>query len=77
MRVTLLKYGRILREYDFLQRKLLNRRQALNKHITRRSKTLLKEFMQGRYHPNNKVKSTPLLNKESFIVKIKRFLGLR
>jgi len=77
MRVTLLKNGRILREYDFLQRKLLNRRQALNKHITRRSKTLLKEFMQGRYNPNNKVKSTSMLNKESFIVKIKRFLGLR
>lgn len=55
MRVTLLKGGRILREYDFLQRKLLNRRQALNKHITRRSKNLLKEFIQGRYNPNNKI----------------------
>ena len=77
MRVTLLKNGRILREYDFLQRKLLNRRQALNKHITRRSKTLLKEFMQGGYNPNNKVKSTSILNKESFMEKIKRFLGLK
>ena len=55
MRVTLLRGGRILREYDFLQRRLFNRRQALNKHITRRSKTLLKEFMQGRYNPNKKV----------------------
>ncbi len=55
MRVTLLRNGKILREYDFLQRRLLNRRQALNKHITRRSKTLLKEFMQGRYDPNKRI----------------------
>jgi 2'-5' RNA ligase len=77
MRVTLLKGGRILREYDFLQRRLLNRRQALNKHITRRSKTLLREFMRGRYNPNNKIKSIARIKNESFIVKIKRFLGLR
>ncbi len=31
MRVTLLKDGKILYEYDFLKRKLLNRRQALSK----------------------------------------------
>jgi 2'-5' RNA ligase len=55
MRVTLLRGGKILREYDFLQRRLFNRRQAMNKHITRRSKTLLKEFMQGRYNPDKKV----------------------
>lgn len=55
MRVTLLKGGRILREYDFLQRRLFNRRQALNKYITRESKTLLKEFMQGRYDPNKRI----------------------
>ena len=55
MRVTLLKGGKILREYDFLQRKLLNRRQALNKHITRRSKTLLKEFMKGTHNPDRKI----------------------
>jgi|SRR3989344_2667813 len=77
MRVTLLKNGRILREYDFLQRRLLNRRQALNKHITRRSKILLKEFMQGRYHPSNKVESNDITKRESLMTKIKRFLGLR
>lgn len=77
MRVTLLKDGRILREYDFLQRKLLNRRQALNKHITRRSKTLLKGFMQGRYNPNNRIKSIAIIRKESFMRKIKRFFGLK
>ncbi len=55
MRVTLLRGGRILQEYDFLQRRLLNRRQSLNKHITRQSKTLLREFMQGRYDPNKRI----------------------
>lgn len=77
MRVTLLKNGRILREYDFLQRKLLNRRLALNKHITRRSKTLLKDFMEGRYHPNNMIKSTTTTKRKSFLEKIKGFLGLK
>jgi len=57
MRITLLKGGKILREYDFLQRKLFDRREALNRHITRRSKTLLKEFMQGRYDPNKRISS--------------------
>ena len=52
MRVTLLKNGRILREYDFLQRRMLNRSQALNHRISRRSKMLLKQFMQGQYNPN-------------------------
>src|SRR3989344_6387890 len=37
MRITLLKRGKILKEYDFLQKRLLNRRQALNKHVRRNS----------------------------------------
>jgi 2'-5' RNA ligase len=77
MRVTLLKGGKILREYDFLQRKLLNRRQALNKHITKRSKTLLKEFMQGRYNPNKningKVQINNPLESSSFFKKLTSF----
>ena len=52
MRVTLLKNGRILKEYDFLQKRSLNRRQALNRGISRRSKMLLKQFMHGQYEPN-------------------------
>ncbi len=77
MRVTLLKRGRILREYDFLQRRLFNRRQALNKHITRRSKILLREFMQGRYNPNKKVDSTLIIRKSSLFERIKSWLGLK
>ena len=56
MRITLLKGGRILREYDFIQRRLLNRRQSLNKHISRRSKSLLRQFMQGNYNPDKKIR---------------------
>jgi 2'-5' RNA ligase len=77
MRVTLLRNGRILREYDFLQRKLLNRRQALNKNITKRSKILLKDFIQGKYNPNNKIKLAHPTKKESFMRKIKIFFGLK
>jgi len=55
MRVTLLRDGIILKEYDFLQRRLLNRRQALNKQITKRSKILLKRFMQGVYNQNARI----------------------
>lgn len=33
LRVTLLKNGKILYEYDFLQRKLFNRNQSLNRKI--------------------------------------------
>lgn len=42
LRVTLLKNGRILYEYDFLQRKLLTRREALNRGIWRKTIGLLK-----------------------------------
>lgn len=55
MRITLLKKGKILREYDFMQRRTLNRRQALNKHILRKSKSLVKEFMSGRHDPNRNI----------------------
>ncbi len=59
MRVTLLKGGKILREYDFLQKRLLNRRQALNRHITLRSKELLRGFFQGSYNPEKVTKLQP------------------
>ncbi len=55
MRVTLLRNGKILREYDFLQRRLLNRKQALDRNLLRNSKSLLKEFMHGRHNPNSRL----------------------
>lgn len=75
MRVTLLKRGRILREYDFLQRRLLNRRQSLNKYISRRSKELLKQFMKGEYDPNRNIKAFTEAKQTSFWDRIKQFFG--
>lgn len=83
MRVTLLRNGKILKEYDFLQRRLLNRGQALNRGILRHSKTLLKEFMQGRYNPDSKVEymearqEQPMIHKRTLWDKIKSFIGLK
>lgn len=42
LRITLLKNGRILYEYDFLQKRLLNRNEALNKMIWRKTINLMK-----------------------------------
>lgn len=75
MRVTLLKQGRILREYDFLQRRLLNRRQSLNKYISRRSKELLKQFMNGEYDPDRKIKTAVEIKHISIWNRIKKFFG--
>ena len=43
LRITLLKNARILREYDFLQHRTLNRDEALNREIKKMSIRLLKE----------------------------------
>jgi len=63
MRVTLLKKGKILREYDFMQRRLFNRRQAKNKRVLTRSKSLLKLFMQGKYNPKMRTPSKNIVKK--------------
>lgn len=42
IRTTLLRDGKILYEYDFLQKRLLNRKEALNKMVWRRTINLLK-----------------------------------
>jgi len=56
MRVTLLRGGRILREYDFLQRKLFDRRHALDRRNLIKSKILLKKFFSGQHNPNKQIK---------------------
>jgi len=43
LRVTILKNGRILNEYDFLQKQLLNRKQSLNRQIWKRTILILKQ----------------------------------
>jgi len=61
-RVTLLKNGKILREYDFFQKRLLNRRQALDKNLTRRTLELLREFKHSKKNII-KPKKEPLLKR--------------
>jgi 2'-5' RNA ligase len=47
LRITLLKNARILREYDFFQRKSLTRFEALNKGIKKETIILLKKRIDG------------------------------
>ena len=56
LRATLLKNGKIFYEYDFLQRRLLNRNEALDKRELTRTFHLLDEFFKGNYDPNSKLR---------------------
>ena len=76
MRVTLLKGGKILREYDFMQRRLFNRRQALNRHILRNSKELLRKFIDGRYDPDRKLRPVDIIPQKTWWERIKSFFGM-
>lgn len=53
LRVTILKNSKILCEYDFLQRRLLNRNEALSKSELTRTFHLLDGFHKGNYDPND------------------------
>lgn len=68
IRVTLLKNGRILCEYDFLQRRLLNRNEALSKKELTRTFSLLDKYFKGDYNPNET--SAPIKITESWLSKI-------
>ena len=56
LRATLLKNGKILCEYDFLQRRLLNRSEALDRRLLSRTFQLLDDFFKGNYDPNVELK---------------------
>ena len=73
MRITLLKRGKILKEYDFMQRRLLNRNQSLNRNTTRKSKELLRKYMRGTYKPDIKIRKKTRGESKSFWRKIKSF----
>ena len=68
VRVTLLKGGKILREYDFIRRQMFNRRRAKSKKVYNRTIDLLKRYFDGSYNPDDKPKI-------SFWTKIKSFFG--
>jgi 2'-5' RNA ligase len=52
LRATLLRNGKILYEYDFLQRRLLSRNEALDKRELSHTFQLLDDFFKGNYDPN-------------------------
>lgn len=52
VRATLIKNQKILCEYDFLQRRVLNRLEALDKNQYKRTIKLLDDFFAGKYDPN-------------------------
>jgi len=68
VRATLLKGGKILREYDFMQRRMFNRRLAKSKRVYTTTMNLLKKYFDGQYNPDDK-------RKVSFWSRIKSFFG--
>jgi 2'-5' RNA ligase len=78
IRVTILKNSRILCEYDFLQRRLLNRNEALSKRELSKTLHLVKEFFDRYYDPNMERPSNVNIKEESWISRlplIGRLLG--
>jgi 2'-5' RNA ligase len=74
IRVTILKNSKILCEYDFLQRRLLNRNEALSKSELTKTFSLLDEFFKGKYNPNEIPAQIKSIKPESWISKIP-FIG--
>ncbi len=69
LRVTIIKNRKILYEYDFLQKMLLNRSQALNKDIWRRTISILRQ----KSYPQT-IKTPAISTKQiNFLEKIKAF----
>ena len=68
IRATLLKNGKILCEYDFLQRRLLNRSEALDGWLLSRTFQLLDDFFKGNYDPNAGLKPQDHLPEQSINV---------
>lgn len=74
IRVTILKNSKILCEYDFLQRRLLNRNEALSKRELTRTFTLLDKYFKGDYNPNEASAQIKMTKPVSWISKIP-FIG--
>jgi len=70
IRATILKNSRILCEYDFLQRRLLNRAEALSKRELTKTFALLEDYFKGNNNPNEGLSKTVASKPESLISKI-------
>ena len=53
LRATLIKNSKILYEYDFLQRRMLSRREAQSRTEMAQTKKLLEDFFAGRHDPDS------------------------
>ncbi len=63
-RVSIIKDIKILKEYDFLQRRLLNRFEAKNPFHYRKTQSLLTKYLNQSYDPNRSIKSGPFVENE-------------
>jgi 2'-5' RNA ligase len=64
IRATLVKNQSILCEYDFLQRKVLTRNQALDKRYLDIDRDLLQKFFADSYNPDNSFGEEPYIPEE-------------
>jgi hypothetical protein len=58
IRATIIKNSRILCEYDFLQRRVLTREEALSRGQLAITMKLLNDFFEGNYDPNQNLNKT-------------------
>ena len=70
IRATLLKNSRILYEYDFLQKRLLNRSEALSKRELTKTFQLLEDYFKGKYNPNAVLIPEEIVEEGSWLSKI-------
>ncbi len=73
VRATLLEDGNVLRSYDFLLRRPLNKNLTKERDVYERTLDLLGAYFEGRYNPNEFIKD-PIKIKKNFLRKIKDFL---
>ena len=71
VRATLLKGGKILREYDFLLRRPLVRRLAKDRGVYTKTLDLLKAYFEGKYNPNEFIGEPIKMKKKKFFEKLK------
>lgn len=71
VRVTLMKGRKILREYDFIQRKIFNRRLAKSKRVYSQTLDLLKGHFENKFNPNEFTDEKIKVENKSFIDKIR------
>jgi hypothetical protein len=64
IRATLVKKQKILCEYDFLQRRVLTRNQALDRRDLETDSELLQKFFTHSYNPDERIGETPVIPEE-------------